>query len=272
MAEQPGIMLYFDLAEPLKGLCNEDKGRLFDAMLEYGQYGKEPQFGGILMVVWGFIRPRLDTDAERYRTKVLKSTYSSYCAKARKNNETPLDYDSWLAERYPTTPDDTERHRTVSNDAERYPTTTTTTDSTTTTTSTTNIDIGKKPTTHKYGEYSNVLLTDEELEKLKTEFPDWKERIEKLSSYVASSGKSYKSHFATIRNWARKDGESRSQGNGRKEVVPAWMNKGRSDLEKQAIARMMNSGQEETDPDFVAKAEELQGRLKEKYGKEKSYG
>ncbi len=65
----------------------------------------------------------------------------------------------------------------------------------------------KKPTKHKYGEYKNVLLTDDELEKLKEEFIDWEERIERLSSYVASTGKSYKSHYATIKNWARKDKE-----------------------------------------------------------------
>jgi hypothetical protein len=63
----------------------------------------------------------------------------------------------------------------------------------------------KKPVKHKYGEYNNVLLTDEELEKLKADFPDWEERIERLSSYVASTGKRYKSHYATIRNWAKKD-------------------------------------------------------------------
>lgn len=65
----------------------------------------------------------------------------------------------------------------------------------------------KKPIKHKHGEYNNVLLTDEELDKLKAEYPDWQERIERLSSYVASTGKAYKSHYATIRNWARKDRE-----------------------------------------------------------------
>jgi predicted phage replisome organizer len=60
-------------------------------------------------------------------------------------------------------------------------------------------------TRHKYGEYKNVLLTDEELEKLKAEFSDWEARIERLSAYIAQSGKTYKSHLATIRNWARKD-------------------------------------------------------------------
>lgn len=76
---------------------------------------------------------------------------------------------------------------------------------------------------HKYGEYKNVLLTDEELEKLKAEYPDWEERIERLSSYVASTGKSYKSHYATIRNWARKDkkGESVNAGNRRIDTEPA---------------------------------------------------
>lgn len=69
----------------------------------------------------------------------------------------------------------------------------------------------QKPSKHKYGEYNNVLLTDDELDKLKTEYSDWEERIERLSSYVASTGKSYKSHYATIRNWARKDQEKSQQ-------------------------------------------------------------
>ena len=63
----------------------------------------------------------------------------------------------------------------------------------------------KKPVKHKYGEYKNVLLTDDELEKLKDEYFDYEERIERLSSYMESTGKRYKSHYATIRNWARKD-------------------------------------------------------------------
>jgi len=59
---------------------------------------------------------------------------------------------------------------------------------------------------HKYGEYQNVLLTDEQFEKLKNEFPnDYLQRIEKVSCYCASKGKSYKDYLATIRNWARNE-------------------------------------------------------------------
>lgn len=64
----------------------------------------------------------------------------------------------------------------------------------------------KKEIRHKYGEYNNVLLSDSEYEKLKSEFPsDYNARIENLSSYIASTGKAYKNHLATIKNWARKD-------------------------------------------------------------------
>lgn len=59
---------------------------------------------------------------------------------------------------------------------------------------------------HKYGVDANVLLTDEEYEKLKTLFPeDYEQRIDDLSLYLSSKGKTYKNHFATIRNWDRMD-------------------------------------------------------------------
>lgn len=57
-----------------------------------------------------------------------------------------------------------------------------------------------------YGEFQNVPLTNEQYEKLQKQFPnDYKERIERVSSYCASTGKKYKDYLATIQNWARKD-------------------------------------------------------------------
>ena len=85
----------------------------------------------------------------------------------------------------------------------------------------------KKPVKHKYGEYDNVLLTDAELDKLKAEYPDWEERIDRLSAYIASKGAKYKSHYATIRNWARKDSEKHGKPEGTGEAfsgkVGVWV-------------------------------------------------
>ena len=63
----------------------------------------------------------------------------------------------------------------------------------------------KKEIKHRHGAYANVLLSDTDLEKLKAEFTDWAERIERLSEYIESKGAKYKNHLATIRSWARKD-------------------------------------------------------------------
>lgn len=63
-----------------------------------------------------------------------------------------------------------------------------------------------KPTKHKYGEFNNVFLTDEEYIKLREKFPhDYAERIENLSEGIARKGYKYKSHYLAILNWAKKD-------------------------------------------------------------------
>ena len=59
---------------------------------------------------------------------------------------------------------------------------------------------------HTYGHYQNIFLTDEELADLQASFPAvWEQYIEKLSEYMASTGKRYQSHAATIRRWAGED-------------------------------------------------------------------
>ena len=60
-----------------------------------------------------------------------------------------------------------------------------------------------------FGEFENVRLSEQELSKLKTRFgEDANSYIERLSNYISSSGKRYKSHYATILTWAEKDKQS----------------------------------------------------------------
>lgn len=127
-----------------------------------------------------------------------------------------------------------------------------------------------EPVKQGYGEAKNVLLTDEELQKLKTKYSDWEDRIENLSLYMLSTGKKYKSHYATILNWARKEEKERQQGkgqSGRKELVPGWMQKkngfnnfeqGTTDydvVERQAV--MQSVATAATDESIRARAEAL---------------
>lgn len=62
------------------------------------------------------------------------------------------------------------------------------------------------PPQNTYGEFGNVKMTTAEFEKLvQAEGADRANAlIEELSSYLASSGKRYKSHYATLLNWGRR--------------------------------------------------------------------
>ena len=65
----------------------------------------------------------------------------------------------------------------------------------------------KKP----YGVMRNVFLTDDELKRLTERLPGkFSEYIERLSEYIASKGDRYKSHYATILAWIRRDEEERA--------------------------------------------------------------
>lgn len=71
----------------------------------------------------------------------------------------------------------------------------------------------KKELKNLYGQYQNVKLSAEDAECLMKEFPaDYRDRIERLSEYMASTGKIYKNHLATIRAWARKEKPNAAYG------------------------------------------------------------
>lgn len=126
----------------------------------------------------------------------------------------------------------------------------------------------EEPEKKAYGEFSNVLLTDEELQKLKDRFLDWQERIEKLSAGIASKGYKYKSHYATILSWDRKDNKNNQQKPVRKEPVPKWMPQNQKqydfeDLENELLAN--GPVMVADDPALMAEVEALKKELKEKY-------
>lgn len=72
---QPGVMFYFEVRSCLKRLTLEEKGALFEAILDYGEFGTEPDLDDRLLIAWDFIKPRIDKDRAAYEAK---------CEKARK--------------------------------------------------------------------------------------------------------------------------------------------------------------------------------------------
>lgn len=78
----------------------------------------------------------------------------------------------------------------------------------------TDIVATKAPRKMPHGEFHNVMLTDEEMNSLRAKVYNADALVEELSQYLASSGRRYKSHYATLLNWCRrkeKEGEPKQK-------------------------------------------------------------
>lgn len=197
---KPGVMIYFETAKAIKALDYETKGRLFEAIMEYAEDGVVPAFDGVLAAIWPFVADKIERDSERYeRIRDQRAEAGRKGGKARANkakqiqaNEANASFDEQIK---PTASESVSTSAAVAESVNG------------------NAEREGKPPRHQYGEYNNVLLTDEELSKLKEEFPrDWESRIDRLSEYIASTGKAYKSHLVTIRAWAKKDKLEQGKG------------------------------------------------------------
>ena len=68
------------------------------------------------------------------------------------------------------------------------------------------------PDSKTYGEYQNIILTDEQYKALQEKLQSHTDTmIEKLSRYIKSTGKIYQDHYVTILNWYEQDKDKLSQ-------------------------------------------------------------
>ena len=214
---RPGIMLYFDILEPIRVLPDADKGRLLVAMLEYGQSGIVPEFSGMLALAWGFIKPKIDKDESEYNMSVLRRQYATVCRERKKKGEPEITFDEWLK-----TIGSGEYHTSsmMTNDNQWYPTTTTATSPTTSTTTataaaaTTSTTGNTAATADRMvkmvgGELGKgvVFLSEDQiadlLDQMDVDCFDY--YVDKLSCFIIKNDAKVKDHYETILKWWRQD-------------------------------------------------------------------
>lgn len=213
---RPGVMIYFDILEPIKKLSDEDKGRLFLAMLEYGQNGTVPQFDGMLALAWGFVKPKIDKDEEEYNMSVLRRKYATVCRERKRNGEPDISFDEWLKT---NRINDHQWSSMVTNDNQWYPTTTTTSNTTTATATaaaakaTTNTDGGDAESNVNVvgGSLGKGVLflsqeqMDDLIDRMGIETFDY--YADKLSQFIIDKKAHVRNHYETILKWWSEDGK-----------------------------------------------------------------
>lgn len=230
---RPGVMLYFDMLEPIRVLPDADKGRLLVAILEYGKEGIVPEFNGMLALAWGFVRPKIDRDLEEYERTVLRRQYATFCRERKKKNEPEVSFEEWLIIT------GNQNHHMIShdtNDDQWYPTTTVppTAEVTTTVTPSTTTK-GTTPTTaaatvtgttNAAGEDLAEAAAERKLKKMNGELGQgvvnlseyqidrlldmmgidmFDHYVKKLSDFIIREDASVKNHFQTIIKWWTED-------------------------------------------------------------------
>ena len=227
---RPGIMLYFDILEPIRVLPDADKGRLLVAMLEYGQSGILPEFDGMLALAWGFVKPKLDRDGETYENAKVQRKYAAFCKRRTTLNLPKVPFEEWLnmtddeKERMLTT--DNEPLRPVDFGGSRYPSTTAPSSTSTPipTSSSTSATAAAAVTTKGTdfaaataertvkmvgGELGKnvVILSDAQisdlLDKMGIDCFDY--YMDKLSSFIIKNDAKVKNHYETIIKWWKED-------------------------------------------------------------------
>lgn len=217
---RPGIMLYFDILEPIRVLPDEEKGRLLVAMLEYGQRGIVPEFDGMLALAWGFVKPKIDKDSDEYNKTILKRQYATFCRDRKRKGEPDISFEEWLMTI------DNQSYQVISSDTKWYPTTSTsstTTPSTNTSTTTptaaaantTGTDIAATATDKdkelKFvgGELGKgvVLLSDEQIGDLLDTMglDSFDYYVDKLASFIIDKDAKVANHYETILKWWKND-------------------------------------------------------------------
>ena len=168
------FILYNSFYEPIKYLSDEQLGKLFRAIFNYSSTGEITEDKEIL-IAFMFIKNQLDLDNEKYQKICERNKLNGLKGGRPKKPKKP----SGLFGN-PTIPKKPDNDNDNDNDNKK--------------------ENNKKK---KFGEFNNVLLTEEEYKKI--EDNNLQIYIEKLSAYLESTGKRYKSHYATILNWSRKE-------------------------------------------------------------------
>lgn len=230
---RPGIMLYFDILEPIRMLSDEDKGRLLIAMLEYGRDGVMPTLDGPLGIVWSFIHPLIDKDGQRYDDMKLQREYAAFCKKRKRIWMPKIAFDDWVVM------SDNERQRAVDPVMSRNPITISTTVATSTdnvqpqrTTNNGNIQLQLQHTSTNHnlqlhgdeddaaaaayrqlkyfqGELGKgvVILSDEQVDRLLETLglDAFDHYISKLADFIIKNDAKVASHYETILKWWKED-------------------------------------------------------------------
>ena len=209
--EKRSFILYYDYRQHFNLLPDDQLGKLLRAVMDFEENGTEPDFHEFpaLQMCFSFLRANLARDREEYERSCNAKRENGKKGGRPKNQpvfeETEKTKRLFSEPKKPDNDTDNEIDIEIDTDTEIDIEIDTDTENENETAAAP-AHSSPSPSQKAYGEYQNVFLSDSDMTALQQEFPnDWRERIERVSEYVASSGRTYQNYLAVIRAWAKSD-------------------------------------------------------------------
>ena len=179
------FILYNSFYEPIKNLTNEQLGKLLRAVFDYTINGVTTKDNDIL-IAFMFIKNQIDLDTKKWEEERKKRSEAGRLGGINRAKNQNQKLSSKSKQCLGMLGSDKQNQANQGDNV--------------------NVNVNNKKENNKkkkFGEFDNVLLTEEEYTKLENN--NLSTYIEKLSAYLESTGKRYKSHYATILSWSRKE-------------------------------------------------------------------
>ena len=196
-----GFLMYKDWQTLINALNVTQKAILLDSIFNYHCNGELPNLSNDkhLKGVFDFFMSTFQRDSEKYKKKCEKLRQNG----SKKANATKCYQLQAIAGDNDKDNDNDNDNDKAKENANVY-----------------DYEKRKKAKRHKYGEYKNVLLSDNEIEKLKETFPfDYKEKIEYMSAAIEMKGYKYKNHYLALLKWATNDKNNKPGDNSSDSII-----------------------------------------------------
>lgn len=190
--EKVGFVFLPSYLEAIRALPREERLELFEALCTYGVEGTEPETdNGVVRAMMTLLKPNVEQSRKRY---LASRENGSKGGRPRKNPGETQPEPSESKEK------DKEMEKEMEMDKEEERETEKETE-----TADAAVSVCGAASCRPMGAFENVSMTKGELTRLQQMRPfDWYQWIEDLSSYMASTGRRYENHYATILSWIQR--------------------------------------------------------------------
>lgn len=173
--KRESMVFYRSFMEATDSLEPEQYKKVLHMLFHYAMDGEEPEEQGIEYSLFALMKPQIDANNKRYENGKKGAEFGKLGGRPRK--ETP--------KKPMKNPMETPNVNVNDN---------------------VNSNVNVKETKHCHGDYKHVRLTDAEHKKLLSDYGEsvLEDYIRRLDEYIQSTGKTYKDHNLTIRQWIRK--------------------------------------------------------------------